>query len=72
MTMKKYIVRFSDLHSFDRLSNKRHAMTYARRWARDHRGSGVYLAASEQDGAGIGDLIASWDADGKRLHVPHT
>jgi hypothetical protein len=70
-TMKtaKYIVRFSDLHSFDRLDNKRTAMAYAHAVASDHGGAGVYLAASEQEGCGCGDLIASWDSDGKRVTV---
>ena len=68
-TPARYIVRFSDLSSFDRVGSKSDAMSYAKAGARNHGGAGVYLAASEQEGGGCGDLIASWDRDGKRVVV---
>jgi hypothetical protein len=64
--MLRYIVHFADLPSFDTMTNFREACTYARGGARDHGGASVYADGGEVVGY-HGDVLASWDRDGRRL-----
>ena len=65
----RYIIRYVDLHSFNTTTNKREAFRHARACARDHRGASVHVDNQDSGWGRVGDCLAAWNADGKRVVV---